>query len=89
MAADCLWLPLVASDCLWLPLSLVRVGLMQSVRERIVNVTRVPWENAEHLQVLRYHPGQFYREHHDQNSPHYSTWGPRLFTFFMYSAEDP
>jgi hypothetical protein len=62
---------------------------MQSVRERIVNVTRVPWENAEHLQVLRYHPGQFYREHHDQNSPHYSTWGPRLCTFFMYSAEDP
>ena len=50
----------------------------QAIRARIVNVTRVPWKNAEHLQVLRYQPGQFYREHHDQNSPRYSAWGPRL-----------
>ena len=60
---------------------------IQTVRERISNVTRVPWENAEHLQVLRYHPGQFYREHHDQNSPRYSAWGPRLYTFFMYLSD--
>ena len=59
----------------------------QEVRERIVNVTRVPWANAEHLQVLRYQPGQFYREHHDQNSPVFSAWGPRLFTFFMYLSD--
>jgi len=57
---------------------------VQEIRERIVNVTRVPWTNAEHLQVLRYNEGQFYREHHDQNSPRYSAWGPRLYTFFMY-----
>ena len=62
----------------------LRDGKFQEVRERIVNVTRVPWENAEHLQVLRYQPGQFYREHHDQNSPIYSAWAPRLYTFFMY-----
>ena len=60
---------------------------IQTVRERISNLTRVPWENAEHLQVLRYHPGQFYREHHDQNSPRYSAWGPRLYTFFMYLSD--
>ena len=60
---------------------------IQTVRERISNVTRVPWENAEHLQVLRYHPGQVYREHHDQNSPRYSAWGPRLYTFFMYLSD--
>jgi len=58
--------------------------LFQTVRDRISNLTRVPWKNAEHLQVLRYEPGQFYKEHHDQNSPRYSAWGPRLYTFFMY-----
>jgi hypothetical protein len=61
--------------------------LVQTIRQRISNLTRVPWENAEHLQVLRYHPGQFYREHHDQNSPQYSAWGPRLYTFFMYLSD--
>jgi len=61
--------------------------LVQEVRARIANVTRVRWENAEHLQVLRYQPGQFYREHHDQNSPRGSAWGPRLYTFFMYLSD--
>ena len=61
--------------------------LVQDVRARIANLTRVRWENAEHLQVPRYQPGQFYREHHDQNSPRYSAWGPRLYTFFMYLSD--
>ena len=38
----------------------------QQVRAKISNLTKVPWEYAEHLQLLRYEPGQFYREHHDQ-----------------------
>jgi hypothetical protein len=61
--------------------------LVQTIRARISNLTRVRWENAEHLQVLRYQPGQFYREHHDQNSPKLSAWGPRLYTFFMYLSD--
>ena len=32
-------------------------------------------------------PGQFYREHHDQNSPRYSAWGPRLYTYFKYLSD--
>ena len=35
-------------------------------------------------QVLKYEVGQFYHEHHDQNAPKLSAWGPRLYTFFMY-----
>ena len=35
-------------------------------------------------QVLKYETGQFYRRHHDQNSPATSMWGPRIYTFFMY-----
>ena len=60
---------------------------LQRVRERISNVTRVPWQYAEHLQLLRYQPGQFYKEHHDQNAPKHSAWGPRLYTFFMYLSD--
>jgi len=59
-------------------------ALMTLIRARIANLTQVPEDNAEHLQVLRYEPGQFYRRHHDQNSPTTSAWGPRLYTFFMY-----
>jgi hypothetical protein len=59
----------------------------QAVRQRISNLTRVPWENAEHLQVLKYEAGEFYKEHHDQNSPRYSAWGPRLYTFFIYLSD--
>ena len=46
-----------------------------------------PMKNTEHLQVLRYEPGQFYKAHHDQNSPYDSAPGPRIFTFFLYLSE--
>ena len=44
-------------------------------------------ENAEPMQVLRYESGQFYKVHHDQNSPRSSAWGPRMFTVFMYVGD--
>uniref|UniRef100_A0A7S4WDZ4 Fe2OG dioxygenase domain-containing protein n=1 Tax=Alexandrium monilatum TaxID=311494 RepID=A0A7S4WDZ4_9DINO len=62
-------------------------GLVQAVWSRIANVTRVPRENAEHMQLLRYEPGQAYREHHDQNAHRLAAWGPRLYTFFMYLSD--
>ena len=34
--------------------------------------------------MLHYDPGDFYRQHHDQNAHPRSPWGPRLFTFFLY-----
>ena len=55
-----------------------------SVRSRIANVTGVPVSHSEHVQVLHYDPGDFYRQHHDQNAHPRSPWGPRLFTFFLY-----
>ena len=60
-----------------------RDPLLTRVRERIANLTLVPEQNAEFMQVLRYEKGQFYRVHHDQNSPMTSAWGPRMYTFFM------
>ena len=47
----------------------------------------IPMENAEPMQVLRYETGQFYKTHHDQNSPRASAWGPRMFTVFMYVGD--
>ena len=55
-----------------------------AVRDRISELVGVPWTNSEHLQLLRYEEGEFYREHHDQIAPRDSAWGPRLYTFFMY-----
>ena len=37
--------------------------------------------------MLRYETGQFYKVHHDQNSPRASAWGPRMFTVFMYIGD--
>lgn len=39
--------------------------LVQNVMHRIEEVTRVPKENYESFQILRYEIGQFYRVHHD------------------------
>ena len=58
--------------------------ILARIRKRIANLTLVPERNAEHMQVLKYEQGQFYRTHHDQNSPMTSAWGPRMYTFFMY-----
>ena len=63
--------------------------VLASIRKRIANLTLVPERNAEHLQVLKYETGQFYKTHHDQNSPTTSAWGPRMYTFFMYLNDAP
>ena len=62
--------------------------VLTRVRERIANLTLVPEQNAEYMQVLKYETGQFYKPHHDQNSPMTSAWGPRMYTFFMYLNDD-
>ncbi|KAL3786940.1 hypothetical protein ACHAWO_013779 [Cyclotella atomus] len=55
------------------------------VIERIASVTETPVTNSEHLQLLRYEAGQFYKQHHDyieyqQELP----CGPRALTLFLY-----
>lgn len=58
--------------------------VMVWLKERITAAMDISMNNTEHLQVLRYESGQFYRTHHDQNSPMDSPPGPRVFTFFVY-----
>ncbi len=58
------------------------------VMERLENITQIPDQNTEYLQLLRYEVGQFYQTHHDyiefdvdrQN-------GVRILTVFLYLNE--
>lgn len=50
------------SDTAWLPKDDPVVGPMM---QRICKQFQVPFENSEQLQVVRYKPGTYYREHHD------------------------
>eukprot|EP00326_Haptolina_ericina_P026845 CAMPEP_0181200232 /NCGR_PEP_ID=MMETSP1096-20121128/17644_1 /TAXON_ID=156174 ORGANISM="Chrysochromulina ericina, Strain CCMP281" /NCGR_SAMPLE_ID=MMETSP1096 /ASSEMBLY_ACC=CAM_ASM_000453 /LENGTH=352 /DNA_ID=CAMNT_0023290555 /DNA_START=112 /DNA_END=1172 /DNA_ORIENTATION=- len=61
---------------------------VQKVEKRVSDLMGgIPMDNAEPMQVLRYEEGQFYKVHHDQNSPRSSAWGPRMFTVFMYVGD--
>jgi len=61
---------------------------VRAVEERVSRLMGgIPMEHAEPMQVLRYETGQFYKVHHDQNSPRASAWGPRMFTVFMYIGD--
>ena len=62
---------------------------IKSIKHRVANVTGVPLANSEHVQILQYDPGDFYRQHHDQNAHPHSPWGPRLYTFFLYLNNVP
>ena len=58
---------------------------INTVEQRVTDLMGgIPMEHAEPMQVLRYEAGQFYKVHHDQNSPRASAWGPRMFTVFLY-----
>jgi hypothetical protein len=39
--------------------------LVQNVVKKIGEITRIPKNNYESFQILRYEPGQYYRTHHD------------------------
>lgn len=61
---------------------------VKTIRQRIFDVTGVPSNNYECLQLLKYNVGQFYRAHDDAITVHNEqSHGPRLLTFFIYFNE--
>jgi len=63
--------------------------IARRVQERIGFTTGVMDNNYyEHLQLLKYRPGQYYHAHHDESGDvhdlKYSPDGPRILTFFLY-----
>jgi len=65
-----------------------RSDTVQQVNRKMTEVTGIPQENFEYLQVLRYMPGQYYAQHHDYIPGHvHLPIGPRVYTFFLYLSE--
>ncbi|KAL9179342.1 hypothetical protein ACHAXT_008632 [Thalassiosira profunda] len=62
--------------------------IVEKVHERIAKVTGIPKEHSEDLQLLKYTPGQFYRQHHDYiEHQRDRRCGPRVLTFFLYLSD--
>lgn len=65
--------------------------LVSCIEQRISNVTGLPVEHGEGIQILRYDVGQEYRKHYDYFNPdrettphHIKRGGQRIATFLMY-----
>jgi prolyl 4-hydroxylase len=60
----------------------------KSVLEKIENLTGIPEQCSESLQLLRYEPGQFYQTHHDYIDEQLDRpEGVRILTVFLYLNE--
>jgi prolyl 4-hydroxylase len=57
----------------------------RDVMERLSNLTGIPVNNSEALQLLKYEEGQFYKSHHDYIATHRERQqGVRILTFYLY-----
>lgn len=60
-------------------------NVARRVMERLSNLTNIPQNNGEYLQLLRYEPGQYYHTHHDYIHHHMERQhGVRILTVFLY-----
>lgn len=57
---------------------------VESVNQKIEQVTGIGRTNFEKIQVLEYNAHQFYRKHHDASKVDNSLAGQRIMTFFLY-----
>lgn len=80
------------SDTAWISKDDPIVGPMM---RRICDQFKVPFENAEQLQVVRYKPGTYYREHHDSCCDEQESCvdfagrtGQRIRTILVYMNDD-
>lgn len=65
--------------------------MLQKIEQRIAELTGIPVENGEGIQILRYEKGQEYRPHFDYfpenlegSAVHLKNGGQRIATFLMY-----
>lgn len=62
---------------------------VQAVRKRASDITKVPPNNFDFSQALRYKIGMYYRSHHDNHPTfHYLPSGARIFTYFVYLSDE-
>lgn len=79
-------LPARTSSTHWCESSLCRENT-KKLREWVNDKMKISDEYAEPLQILRYNKEEYYKPHHDQNSPRSSAWGPRIYTVFFYLSD--
>eukprot|EP00547_Thalassionema_nitzschioides_P018267 CAMPEP_0194252042 /NCGR_PEP_ID=MMETSP0158-20130606/26651_1 /TAXON_ID=33649 /ORGANISM="Thalassionema nitzschioides, Strain L26-B" /LENGTH=507 /DNA_ID=CAMNT_0038989341 /DNA_START=35 /DNA_END=1558 /DNA_ORIENTATION=- len=61
----------------------------QAMLRRIEELTKIPFANYEHFQLLQYHEGQYYKKHHDLIDHHIKrNMGVRILTVFFYLSDD-
>ena len=69
----------------WCQHSCYQDPIAQQIIGRIAELTNTPETNSEHLQILRYEPGQYYNTHHDYiEHLRDRQQGARLLTVFLY-----
>ena len=62
--------------------------MVQQVMTRVEELLGISNDNSEHLQILEYTPGQFYKTHHDYIPNQVKMpCGPRILTWFMYLSD--
>jgi len=60
----------------------------ERVIARMMDIVGLSPNNAEHMQLLKYGPGEYYRLHHDWIPEQLDArCGPRAFTFFLYLSD--
>ena len=60
----------------------------ERVITRIMDIVGLPHDHSEHMQLLKYGPGEYYRLHHDWiPQQEQALCGPRVFTFFLYLSD--
>jgi prolyl 4-hydroxylase len=69
----------------WCQNSCYKDKIAQRVIQRITDLTNIPEENSEYLQMLRYEVGEFYQTHHDYIPYQLERQaGVRIMTVYMY-----
>jgi prolyl 4-hydroxylase len=62
----------------------------RNIYHRMEELTKIPMINSEHIQLLKYEHGQFYKEHHDYVKLDYDrSYGVRILTIYMYLNNVP
>jgi prolyl 4-hydroxylase len=73
------------SKTAWCSGSCMEDPVVQKVARRVEDLTGIPQQNAEHLQLLKYETDAFYSHHHDCTPHHVERqMGPRVLTLFLY-----
>jgi len=63
--------------------------IIKNIEKRASEYSNIPIDNIENIQIVKYEPGEFYKEHYDSFEDNYAKKnGQRVVTFFVYLNDD-